>query len=442
MIEFYLILILVFLVIIFITRIKQIKAQNYLSIFDGLFFGGIYFILIPVLYSFISGNIILSGLPSFDPFRDSTLTIYIFTSIFIFGLSAVLYSKNDYKNKSIVTANQKILFTLSVLLYFIALIAFFISSGKLNGNSHWYSANESLFQSSSGFVLLGQIHNVCRVIVPGLCMYFQLMYLNKGKYFKAHFIISIAIIVFELLLAGNRIVVLFFIFSIFLPLFLHKKYTQIFYILMICLPLTVVAKFWPMVRGMIWAEEVSIERFVEVINLSYENEISLDEEQSNPILLITEGSNIVPLKFLFDNYPEKFDFTMGNTMILKSFGTLIPKSVWPSKPDGNGGFIGKRAYGKDSNVYLNSTLLGDAWSNFGFIGPFYIVLILYNIQRLFSVNNFGMYSCILFMVSIASWRFDFAFYIVSIIILFIIFFLMKINLVKAVCLKLSNKIFE
>lgn len=207
------------------------------------------------------------------------------------------------------------------------------------------------------------------------------------------------------------------------------------------MPLIIVAKFWPMVRGMIWAEQVSIERVIDVISIAYESEIVSDNGESDPIMVLTEGSNIVSLKYVVDNFPRKYDYTYGDTMILKSLGALIPKSIWPSKPDGIGNLVGEVALGGVS-LYLNVTILGDAWSNFSLLGIFYIIMMLVFIQNFFKFKYFKLLTSIFFMVAIASWRFDFSFYFITIYILFFYFFLIKVTPIRNYCIKVSNYVFK
>ncbi|MBE8727053.1 hypothetical protein [Flavobacterium hungaricum] len=412
-----------------------------MSIFDGLFFGGFFFIFIPICYSFWVGKIQLVGLPDFLPEKDCNIIFYGIFSITFFGICSLQFSNK----KKFLTRNLKVVeknfFVLTLLMYFFSLIVSFISSGKLDGGSHWYRANEDLYQKSAMFVLLGQIHNVGRVVIPGLCLYFQLHYLRTNKFFKPHFFIAFFVIVFELFLAGNRIVILFFVFSIIIPFAIRKKIKEIFYIAIICFPILFIAKFWPMVRGMIWAEKVSIERTVDVIKLAYKSEVVANDSESDAILVLTEGSNLVALKYITDNFPNKYDYSLGETMVLKSIGAIIPKSIWPSKPDGLGNLVGEKALSGFS-LYLNVTLLGDAWANFSFYGIFYIVLMLFIIEKYFKKSLFKLLSSIFFMVAIASWRFDFSYYFITIYILLFYFLILKISIVNKMCNKISFLIFK
>lgn len=420
-------------------RLIVIKKLNYLSIFDGLFFGGLFFIIIPMYYSLIIGEIKIVGLKSFFPTEDLNVVFYTTISISFFGLCAVLFSpkKND---KSIdISELEKIFFMLTLLFYFFSVVVFFLSSGKLDGGTHWYRANEGVFQKGPIFVLLGQLHNVSRIIIPAMCLRFQLVYLKAGKIFKAHFIIAIVVIVFELFLAGNRIVILFFVFSIGLPFLIYRNYKVLFSLGILALPLGVIAKFWPMVRGMLWSSEFSLDHLAYVISTAYKYEI-LENTETDPVMVLTEGSNIAALKFVVNNFPAKYDFLYGDTMFFKALGTLIPKSIWTTKPDGIGILVGETAISGVSLI-LNITILGDAWGNFGMFGIVYIVIMVYIIQKFFKEKYKVLFSSIFFMTSIACWRFDFSFYFVTIYILIFYIILIRIPFIKLLLKRVSSLIF-
>jgi len=414
-----------------IKRLKDIKRTSTLTIFDGLFFGGLFFTFIPISYSFIIEEISILGILVFDPYKDTDLFLYVLFANLLFGVSANLFKfKKEYIQKDLKISKFEKEFFIGVLFFYVlSLIIIFLSSGKLDGGSHWYRANADVFAKGPLYVLLAQFHNVGRVFLPAICLYFQLVYLKNGKIFKPHFYIAGIIILMELIMAGNRIVILFFIFSITIPFLLYGYYKKMVLMILLCIPLITVAKFWPMVRGMLWAEEVSMARFSEVISIAYENEIEADDS-SDPILVITEGSNIAALKYVKTNYPSKKDFTYGDTMIFKSIGAIIPKSIWKDKPGG----VGHEAGGSVASgvsLYLNVTILGDAWANFGWFGIFYIIFILLIFQNLivlFFHKKIKYISALAFMVALASWRFEFSYFFVSLYTMLIFIYIFKIRL--------------
>ena len=410
-------LILFSIILIFLLkkRLNNIKKNNQVTIFDGLFFGGMFFTFLPVAYSFIVGEISILNTLIFDPYKDADLLLYVLVSNLIFALVATFntlkVSSNEVDN---VTLFEKQFFIGVLLFYVFSLIVIFLSSGKLEGGSHWYRANAEVYARGPIYVLLGQFHNVGRVFIPGMCLFFQLKYLKGGKIFKPHFYIAGLLIVMELIMSGNRIVILFFVFSIVIPFFLYGYYKKMILLGLLCFPLIIVAKFWPMVRGLLWAEEVSFNRFSEVIQLAYENEQN-STDSADPFLVLTEGSNIAALKYVTDNYPSRNSYTFGDTMILKSIGALVPKSIWKDKPDGIGHEVGDSVVSGVS-LYLNVTILGDAWANFGWFGILYILFALFLFQNAimkFFPAKINFISSLAFMASIAAWRFEFSFYFIS-----------------------------
>ncbi len=436
------------LIISFIVLLILVKRLNFLriggipTILDGLFFGSIFFILLPIIYSFLVGEIEITNIPEFSPHRDSDLLIYCLLSILFFGVLTLTPKNNRITKNSEDFIDQRIqgLFILILVLYVLSILLTFFASGKLSGNSHWYRGNAQVFEKGAIYVLLGQLHNVGRVAIPGLCIYFQLKYLQKDKIFKPHFFLAFVIIVLELFMAGNRIVILFFAFSFLIPFFLFKRFKILISMALISLPMMVLAEIWPMARGLMFTEKVTVERVAEVISIAYEKGQSADND-SDLFLILTEGSNIAALKFIKDKYPKNKSFSYGETLILKSFGALIPKSIWPNKPDGVGHEAGEAAIGGVSLI-LNVTILGDAWANFGWFGIIYIGMILILINKLIPTRYLEFISPIFFMTSIAAWRFDFSFYFITIYILIFYLSIIKVPLVKYYSNKMAFKLFN
>ena len=149
------------------------------------------------------------------------------------------------------------------------------------------------------------------------------------------------------------------------------------------------------------------------------------------MITLTEGSNLIFLNLLVHEYPDRKEYLYGETMLVKAFGSFIPKSLWKDKPEGLGSRIGEEVAPEDQGLVLNATILGEAWANFGYLGLLVVIVIVFVIQKIYlRGKNAPLFMCMFFMIAIASWRFDFSFFIISLLIMEIIFLLLRIKALR------------
>lgn len=428
------------LVILVIKRIRVFKTGLNLNAFDGLFFGGLFYMILPlVYYVFINENMASDEAPPFDPwYKDIETSLYIFFSIFLFGICSLLFSKRKIKEKTSnekVSNNEKFLFLIIFVLYFISQIIFLFKSGKLDGDSHWYHANQQVFESSVIYTFIGQFNNVGRLLLPAICMYFELKYKSKAT-LKLHIIISLLIIPIELLLTGNRIAILYVGISHLIPFIYQKKYKYIIYAALFVVPFYLIASLWPVVRGLIWTERISTEHIANIYDAVKQTR---RDEHHDPIMSFTEGYNLFIMNYIYNKYPTTYGHTYGETMIIKSAGTLIPKKIWPDKPDGVGRSIGKQLMPQVEGLVLNPSVIGETYVNFGWFGNFLLLLLVYVISKIkFKFISLQLYGYIMFFASIAVWRFDTSFFFIVLYTLLIYILLIHIGIIRFLLAKINN----
>ncbi|GHT88652.1 hypothetical protein FACS189474_4260 [Bacteroidia bacterium] len=248
---------------------------------------------IPLVHSIITNN---TGADWEIPIRfyplsdDIITTIYVFISLYLFGFMSVLF-QNRKRNKqpSIKQDNNiKFLFLTILTLYIISQVAVLIQSGKLAGGSHWYTSGEKIYEGNVIFSLLGQFNNVGRLVLPAICMYFELIYDSK-KYFKLHVTISCIILVIELLLVGNRIAFVYVGISHLIPFLYYKKYKYILISIFLLIPISALAIVWPVVRGLMWTEKMSNAH----IEYVYQSAATVDMAFHDAVMTLTEGGNLL-----------------------------------------------------------------------------------------------------------------------------------------------------
>lgn len=428
-----------------VNRYRSLMYNNNLDLFDGLFFGGCIFIVFPIALTVFLGKITLGDFDksySFDLLNDISTTIYALSSVIAFGMVANFKPKCKtlYLSKQIPEYCKQYLL-LTFVLYSISEIIFFIASGKASGDAHWYSSNAGTFEKGFVYVLLGQFHNVGRVIIPAIFIYLEIKS-PSYKTLRLHLLFSVVLIFLELILSGNRIAMLFILLSFLLPFILLQRFKGILYLGLLSLPLLGVAQIWPQVRGLLWTQKLSVEHVNNVFSTVVESSRKTSLPLENPLLVATEGSNLITLNYTVKKYKNSSDLLLGETILLKSIGTFIPKSVWKGKPDALGLTVGQEI-SNISGLVLNATIIGEAWANFGIFGVPIIILLAYLIDLPISKLEYkSFFSSIMFMAGIASWRFDFSFFVIVILIMLLIHLMLQFYLVRVGASKCANFIFD
>jgi hypothetical protein len=405
-----------------------------LNVFDGLFFGGMYYIIIPLFYFvFINPSVEVPPniyINSFQPLgRDLTTSVYIFISVLLFSFFSL---KNAVPSKSLQVEKynstiEKKLYVVALTLYLISEFIFLFKSGKLNGDSHWYSSNVKVFQEGVIYTFLGQFNNVGRLILPAICMYFQLRYKNK-EFLRLHIFTSLLLIPIELIIAGNRIAILYIGFSHIIPILYNRKFKQLFVMLSLILPLYFVAVAWPVVRGLIWTDKLSFDHIEYVVETAFSDNGAVVQNNSfsDPVMVLTEGTNLFVLNDIFIKYPQKYDFIIGETMIVRPLGVFFPKKIWKDKPETLGLIIGKRAVPDTDEIAINTSIIGESWANFGWLGNIIVIVLISGLQYIPRLGiSKKLMNCILFFTSLAVWRFDFTFFVISVITLYIYLYIAR-----------------
>lgn len=192
--------------------------------------------------------------------------------------------------------------------------------------------------------------------------------------------------------------------------------------LTLILPLYFVAVAWPVVRGLIWTDKLSMDHIEYVIETAFSGDKGPVQNNSfsDPVMVLTEGTNLFVLNDIFIKYPQKYDFIVGETMIVRPLGVFLPKKLWKDKPETLGLIIGKRAVPDTDEIAINTSIIGESWANFGWLGNIVVIVLISGLQY---VPRLGvskrLMNCILFFTSLAVWRFDFTFFVISVVTLYI-----------------------
>ncbi|WP_287924428.1 hypothetical protein [Diaphorobacter sp.] len=386
---------------------------------SGTALGFCFFIGGPLFQLLITGSINDSalGLPGLAFSSDPDLFLYLFASTICV---AVVYSfpyhskKIKLKILKIKQSRDPAFCYLIIALYFLFAIVSFINSGKYAGG-HWMENNHALYSESTLGVIAGNFYNVLRVAFCGVIIYCEKEgYLERNK--------SVAIVLFfcafELIVSSNRIMLLFSLIALFS---IFRNQLRAFFIAaVVTLPLLLeFNSVFPMVRGLLWSEGASFEQARSALATAYENKNPDGDKLSGVLNSAFESANILVMRHVIESFPVSGRYLYGETIYLKSLSFFLPKTIWTDKPVGFNVLMGQQISGS-SVLSLNSTLLGEAFGNFSWLGPLVFMFNSIIINSIFGLLRGGAYPYLGFFIAFAAWRFEFSFVVIS---MFVISFL-------------------
>ncbi|EMI45469.1 hypothetical protein [Rhodopirellula sp. SWK7] len=390
------------------------------DLLSGLVCGLLFFVGLPLLQVLVTGDIPVSDLP-LEPItrgRDGELML-LFACFGVGGivLTSTVRRKRRSPSSATNAPDEYAQFRIIVTLYFAFTLLFFALSGKWRGG-HWYSSGGDALASNPAIVLIANFANVFRVVLPFIAAYQRRRKLISVK----SFLVIVAFYVScELVLVNNRIGVLFAAIAVFYAF--PRKRLQLATLGLVSLPMVAFLNHaYPIARGMLWTNGASLSSAADAISTAVETRRDFSGNTNSPTEIASslfESSNLNVVKYVFDTF-EQDDFRAGETVFLKSLLFPVPKSIWPGKPDGFGGQVGREISGLE-HLTLNCTSVGEFYGNFGLfsilIFPWTFAAIAFAIRRVFSSD---LQRHCLFMCGFASVRFEFSFVVISIFCLLIV----------------------
>nr|WP_057928181.1 hypothetical protein [Burkholderia ambifaria] len=293
------------------------------------------------------------------------------------------------------------------LVYIAAAIFIFFKSGKLDGG-HWYENGAAMYQQSVTAVLIGNIGNVLRVIMPAVAIM-----LRRRNAISSRTLVIMAVftMIFELVVSSNRILVLFWLIALLLE-YRHRLQKNII-LFAIAAPFILQAnQYFPIVRGLLWTNGASVNQLyagVEAAKDAHSRDAAgLDRVLGSAV----EADNLNVIKYVVNYFPARHDFFYGSTFFLKGLSFAVPRMLWPEKPPTFGTFIGERATGV-TGLALNSAFIGEAYGNFGILAVPILCISLFVVGRISLLLRADYARAATFFVALAAWRFDFSFIIIG-----------------------------
>ncbi|HDR9030067.1 O-antigen polysaccharide polymerase Wzy [Burkholderia vietnamiensis] len=291
--------------------------------------------------------------------------------------------------------------------YIAAAIFIFFKSGKLDGG-HWYENGATMYQQSVSAVLVGNIGNVLRVVMPAIAI----MLRRRGAISSRVLVImALLTMLFELVVSSNRILVLFWLLALILEY--RHRLKKNFVVFAVISPFILQAnQYFPIVRGLLWTNGASVNQLyasVEAAKDAHNRDAAgLDRVLGSAV----EADNLNVIKYVVNYFPQRHDYFYGSTFFLKGLSFAIPRMLWPEKPPTFGTFIGERATGV-TGLALNSAFIGEAYGNFGVLAVPILCLSLFVAGRISRLLRADYARAATFFIALAAWRFDFSFVVIG-----------------------------
>lgn len=388
--------------------LKQIARDPAIRFWQGIFLGYAIFIGGPVLILLIFQSIPDPGL--YDPLSvsdNSGVSVLIsITGIMIYIIGA----KELYLERKLIYRETNAPSRFLWILYgaYISFAIFvFLKSGKLNGG-HWYENGAALYEQSISAVIVGNVENVLRVSMPAI-----LLTLLRRRKITPRVMILIAAftMLFELVVSSNRIIVLFWILGILLS-FRHRLKKNLFIFIIISPIILEANQYFPIVRGLLWTNGASVNQFRDSVAAAQDarnnNAAGIDRVLGSAV----EADNLNVMKFVMEYFPDRHDYFYGATFFLKGFAFVVPRALWPEKPPIFSTFVADAATGI-KGLALNSTFIGEAYGNFGWMSSLILSASLFIVGRVCRLFRTDYARAASFFIALAAWRFDFSFLIIS-----------------------------
>ncbi len=338
---------------------------------NGLAFGVLYFIFIPLWVLIITGKIPLvktdfgrTTLSDVVLIRDIKASWILIAYLFSFIL--YLYFSKPLKVPDKIPFKPR--FRAYFILYFLITLVILVGSGLLKGGNWYDSRHQFMVQRGAFAVLLIYLRSTIKILIIASFVYLWL----KGKLSaKKYFLYVFGFTLLDMFLTGNRIYI--FTALVITAIVLIKRRPVLYLTgLPVLLPVVYYVGYFLSIfrhiRGPLFAKGIPT---FEVFMAAFRRAVRLNPpELSSFFLNISESVNVNVLYDIFNRYRH----ILYGATYLKLFIFYIPRSVWPSKPESITKIAG-HFFGAGGS--LVTTLFGELHMNFLYVGIFLLPFLLF-----------------------------------------------------------------
>jgi hypothetical protein len=336
-----------------VVAVQKVDVRR-ITFIDGILFGCIYYIVIPMLFILIHGEIIadMAAAP-YRPLQDIGTTSVLLSGMFIVPVVSMLVPRPELKFD-----RTSRLFPYMLLgVFFFASAYSFVFSGVLSGG-HWADGAGEVMRQDGIFLLVRHALNFSRCAIFGIFLHWHL----EGKFSRRKLLIfAIGVVVIDMLTTFNRITAAYLI-ILTIVMFRNHKRTMLCSMPVALYVLATASNIWPMFRGLVGVYGYSYSGLFSAAVVAIE-EVASNQDTITKLNGIFESSNIVVLNYIVENFGNSMKLLYGE-MFVRPFTFFLPRIIWADRPENFGTIVGFLVENREG-LALNSTMFGESYANFG-----------------------------------------------------------------------------
>jgi hypothetical protein len=268
--------------------------------------------------------------------------------------------------------------------------------------SHWYlRQEESVAKFGDLFVLYAQLSLANQIVFTASVALFTARQLQLRKSEWRFFTLIGFGLVLQMAMSGNRIFVALYGLSFLTACWVYERKRLIAAVLLISPLALLFFSGWASLRN-------DLSNIAE--NLPGYLERDIEGRAMTTLIDTTEGTNVMQLLHMINDFGDKFDFFYGSTYT-KAITFLVPRALYPNKPENYPAQIAK-LYEPGEVTSLGTTQLGELYANFGvfvvILLPSFTIMILFLSAKLTSkMESQALLLAVLFLLMICFARASF-----------------------------------
>jgi hypothetical protein len=268
--------------------------------------------------------------------------------------------------------------------------------------SHWYlRQEESVSRFGDLFVLYAQMSLANQIVFTAAVALFTARQLQLRKSEWRFFTLIGFALVLQMAMSGNRIFIALYGFSFLTACWSYQRKRLIGAVLVLSPLVLLFFGAWASFRH-------DLSSIVEDLPGYVERDI--DSRVMTTLMDTTEGTNVMQLIHIVNDFGNKFDFFYGSTYS-KALTFLVPRALYPNKPENYPAQIAK-LYEPGEVTSFGTTQLGELYANFGvfvvLLLPSFTIMILFLSAKLTpKMESHALLLAVLFLLMVSFARASF-----------------------------------
>jgi hypothetical protein len=221
--------------------------------------------------------------------------------------------------------------------------------------SHWYLRQVESFASFGDlFVLYTQFSLANQVVFTAVAALYTARQLQRHELeWRFSGFLGFALIL-QMVMSGNRIFIALYGLSFLTACWLYRRKKLIYALLLLSPAVLLLFSAWAYVRHDLSAITDSVPSYIER---------EMDGRVMATLMDATEGSSVMQLLHMINDFGDKFSFFYGATYS-KAVTFMVPRQLYPNKPENFPVQIAQ-LYEPGGVTSLSTTQLGELYANFG-----------------------------------------------------------------------------